>query len=297
MSDSPIYQLGLIGWPVEHSLSPIIHQAALKFYGLEGDYRLFPIPPLPEGRQSLAETCSAVRNSELNGFNVTIPHKQAIIPFLDRLTPSAQTIGAVNTVFLENGDLTGDNTDGDGFLSDLKSKFQFIRNKKTALVLGAGGSSRAVTHALGKDGWQVLIAARRLEQAQNLAKDLNRDQRFELIVYPLDSEKIQYLNPNLLVNTSPVGMTPDISESPWPLKDKFPEDCFVYDLIYNPQETLLVKQARMSGLKASNGLGMLVEQAALAFQRWTNLQAPRQEIYAALFDHPKNFKLTRETEK
>ncbi|MDO9302105.1 MAG: hypothetical protein Q7T89_12010, partial [Anaerolineales bacterium] len=154
------FQLGLIGYPLGHSLSPKIHGAALKACGLEGNYSLFPIHP--DDKQGLKDLLARVRSGEITGLNVTIPHKQNVIDFMDELTPTAQTIGAVNTIYFRENQLIGDNTDAAGFLSDLK---KFIGNRewgigRPAFVLGAGGSARAVVYALLNDGWQVTLAAR-----------------------------------------------------------------------------------------------------------------------------------------
>ena len=296
MVESSFFRLGLIGWPVEHSLSPVIQTAALQACGLEGKYELYPVLPLPEGKQDLEEIFLRTRNGEIRGINVTIPHKQNVIPLLDSLTPVAQKIGAVNTVYLENGKVIGDNTDADGFLNDLKQNISQIPREKTALVLGAGGSSRAVSYALSRDGWQVKVAARRLEQAQSLVDDLSENQRFELSAIHLDPKALMKLNPGLIVNTTPVGMTPQISESPWLGEVSFPRGSFIYDLVYNPRETLFVRQARDAGLEASNGLGMLLEQAALAFERWTGNPAPRQEMQEAVTKHIEQSHSNKEVE-
>ncbi len=161
-------KLGLIGYPVSHSLSPKIQNAALKACGLEGDYSLFPIAP--DDMQALKDLLDRVRSGEITGLNVTIPHKQNVIPFMDELTPTAKAIGAVNVIYLRENKLIGDNTDAHGFLTDLKKAFDFssFAAQPCALILGAGGSARAVVYALLKDGWNVTIAARRIEQAQEL---------------------------------------------------------------------------------------------------------------------------------
>ena len=156
-------QLGLIGYPLGHSLSPRIHEAALESSGLEGNYSLFPIEP--DDRQALGSILVRVRNREIAGLNVTIPHKQNVMPILDELTPTARAIGAVNTIFLRDHKLVGDNTDAPGFLSDLK-RFLTAETQRhgvfNVLVLGAGGSARAVVYALLHDNWNVTIVARRL---------------------------------------------------------------------------------------------------------------------------------------
>ena len=167
--NSSSFHLGLIGYPLGHSLSPKIHAAALKACGLRGDYSLFPIHP--DDKQGLKDLLNRVRSGEITGLNVTIPHKQNVIPLLDELTPTAQAIGAVNTIYRHGEKLIGENTDAAGFLSDLKKNIGNwkLGIGKLALVLGAGGAARAVIYALLHDGWQVTLAARRIEQAGQLA--------------------------------------------------------------------------------------------------------------------------------
>ena len=264
------FNLGLIGYPLGHSLSPKIHTAALKASGLDGIYSLFPIAP--EDKQGLKDLLARVRTREITGLNVTIPHKQNVIPFIDELTPTAKAIGAVNTIYMRGDKLIGNNTDAPGFLGDLKkvNKETSAQVDKFALVLGAGGSARAVVYALANDGWNVTLAARRLEQAQQLADSIDD---YQLTI--INSADLQPSTFNLLVNTTPVGMTPNIDQSPLPENLSLPSNAFVYDLVYNPRETKLVKDARAQGLKASTGLGMLIEQAALAFELWTGASADR----------------------
>jgi shikimate dehydrogenase len=276
---SPItnYQLGLIGFPLGHSLSPKIHAASLKACGLQGDYSLFPIPP--EDTQSLKDLLARVRSGELHGLNVTIPHKQNVIPLLDELTPTAKAIGAVNTIYMRDKKLTGDNTDAAGFLSDLK---KFMGDSKlgigkSVLVLGAGGSARAVVYALLNDGWQVTLAARRIEQAEQLANSFTG---YKLQVTDNSAFFIQHSA--LIVNTTPLGMSPNIETSPLPENTILSKSTFVYDLVYNPRQTKLIKDARAQGLQATTGLGMLIEQAALAFKLWTGHNPPREILHTAV---------------
>lgn len=281
----PIFHLGLIGYPLEHSLSPKIHVAALKSCGLDGNYSLCSI--LPEDTQGLETLLARVRNSDIHGLNVTIPHKQNVIPLLDELTPAAQTIGAVNTIFMQNGKLTGDNTDAPSFISDLKRFLSdhrsSIENQKSALVLGAGGSARAVVYALANDGWNVAVTARRIEQAQDLVRQFsNPASRLSAIKYQTAYFQFLISNLSLLVNTTPFGMSPNTEASPWPADLAFPRNAVVYDLIYNPRETKLVRDARAAGLSATTGLGMLVEQAALSFEIWTGCKLPRNNLYKAV---------------
>jgi shikimate dehydrogenase len=270
------FKLGLIGYPLGHSLSPIIHKTALAACGLEGSYSLYPTQP--GDRQGLKKLLALVRNGEIAGLNVTIPHKQNIFPLLDKLSPTAEATGAVNTIWMHNGNLTGDNTDVPGFLEDLKrflgQRKEESGNPKLALVLGAGGSAQAVVYALVNDGWEVTIAARRIKQAEDLA---NRYAQHALH-YP----NFRPGNFNLLVNTTPVGMTPNTAVSPWPAGQPFPPNAAVYDLVYNPRETKLIRDAHNAGLSATTGLGMLIEQAALSFEIWTGCTPSREILWNTL---------------
>lgn len=276
---TPHFQLGLIGYPLGHSLSPKIHTAALAASGLEGNYSLFPIPP--EDKQGLSNLLTRVRSGEINGLNVTIPHKQNVIEFMDELTPTAQAIGAVNTIYMREDKLIGDNTDAPGFLADLKQVMNTaqssIENRKSAIVFGAGGSARAVVYALVNDGWNVTLAARRIEQAQQLANSIDH---YQLTI--VNYSDLQPSTFNLLVNTTPLGMTPNTETSPLPENTVLSKNTFVYDLVYNPRETKLVRAARAQGLNASTGLGMLIEQAALAFEKWTGVSADRSAMQQAV---------------
>jgi shikimate dehydrogenase len=272
-------KLGLIGFPVGHSLSPKIQNAALMASGLEGDYSLFPV--VPDDTDALKNLLAAVRSGEMTGLNVTIPHKQNVIPFLDEMTPTAQAIGAVNIIYRRGDKLIGDNTDAPGFLADLK-KFLAIETRTDlhgrcqeshgelkALVLGAGGSARSVVYALCNDGWQVTLVARRIEQAQQLSENFP-----SIHVKEYNLQSLQLSNFRLIVNTTPIGMTPNVEQSPLPENIDLPKQTKIYDLVYNPRETKLVRDARAQGLQAVTGLGMLIEQAALGFTLWTGVKLP-----------------------
>lgn len=272
------FQLGLIGYPLSHSLSPKIHTAALKSCELEGDYSLFPIHP--DDKQGLKDLLNRIRTKELHGLNVTIPHKQNVIERMDELTPTAKTIGAVNTIYLRDGKLIGDNTDAPGFLSDLKNfigkRESKIVNRKSAIVLGAGGSARAVVYALLNDEWNVTISARRIEQAEQLASSFPN---YHLPITSMNNLQSLISNLSLIVNTTPIGMTPNIDKSPLPENLSLPSNVLIYDVVYNPRETKLVKDALAQGLKSTTGLGMLIEQAALAFEIWTGKNPPREILW------------------
>lgn len=294
MSES--FSLGIIGHPVDHSLSPKIHNAALRELGLKGEYQLYPIPPLPVGQDALQDLLDRVRRLDLDGLNVTIPHKQSVLTRLDALTATAQAIGAVNTISRKNDHLIGDNTDSPGFLADLnRLGWSVLKDDYLhALVLGAGGSARAVTYALARAGWNVTVAARRLEAAEELAEAIQfvvgktrpAGGRDPVTAIHLDKPALNILAPppRLIINATPLGMHPHEDDCPWPLEVPFPPGAAVYDLVYNPPETFLMRAAREAGLRAANGLGMLIEQAALSFTIWTGRTAPRDAMRAAVKD-------------
>jgi len=260
MSAQITYRLGLTGWPLDHSLSPILHTTFIHAAGITGNYDLYPIPPQAEGQRKIKLLLHRLRDNQLHGLNVTLPHKQTVIPFLDDLSPSAYAIGAVNAIHMQNDLLTGENTDSDGFMSDLdrlfiQNPFQKRQTPPSALVLGAGGS---------------------LEQARSLTTDLFQPDLLPFSPISLNAHNLACLSPDLIVNATPLGMSPDIEGSPWPDEIPLPTCASLYDLVYNPQETRLVRHAREAGLTATTGLGMLIEQAALAFHQWTGLQVSEE---------------------
>jgi shikimate dehydrogenase len=282
------FHLGLTGYPLDHSLSPRLHAAALKGLGLTGEYNLYPVAPAD--KDGLASLLERLRSGDLHGLNVTIPHKQAVIPLLDDLTPVAQVIGAVNTLFRRDGRLIGENTDAQAFLTDL-NRFRALTppprpegDGMEALVLGAGGAARAVIFALANAGWNITAAARRLEQVRALVshfQTLFPAHRITPIEYKKTAFQSLFPALSLIVNTTPVGMFPKTEFSPWPEGLSLPRAA-VYDLVYTPGGTRFVRQARLAGLHATTGLWMLVEQAALAFEIWTGCTPPRAAMYAAV---------------
>jgi shikimate dehydrogenase len=292
-------KLGLTGYPLGHSLSPAIHTAALQSCGLEGSYSLFLVQP--NDKQGLDDLLQQVRRGDMTGLNVTIPHKQKVIELLDELTPAAQAIGAVNTIYMRGDMLIGENTDAPGFLSDLK-RFLITETPRheglNALVLGAGGSARAVVYALLNDGWTISLCARRIEQAHQLAASFANYQFSRSI--PLGPITIYHLsdlqtnlhakrlisNLSLIINTTPLGMSPNTDQSPWPENLPLPPDAAIYDLVYNPPETKLVRDAHAHGLSATTGLGMLIEQAALAFKIWTGCTPSRPILRTSVEQSP-----------
>jgi len=267
------FKLGLIGYPLSHSKSPELHKEFLTKCGLKGEYKLYPIPP--DDKDALSKLLDRVRTGEIHGLNVTIPHKQNVIPLLDELSDTAQTIGAVNTILLRNGKLIGENTDAPGFLKDLQNLIS-LKPRSNALILGSGGAARAVVYALLNAGWQVALATRHtdLAQAQTLVKDYairNTQYAKKLSNIELNTTMLSPLIPalSLIVNTTPVGMKSHLQGSPYPKDLPFPPNAALYDLIYNPSKTQLMQDAEKAGLPTRSGIGMLETQAMLSFEIWT----------------------------
>ncbi|GAB4160923.1 MAG: shikimate dehydrogenase [Candidatus Promineifilaceae bacterium] len=256
--------VGVIGWPVRHSLSPAMHNAAAAALGLNLVY-----VPLPVTAPELAAAVRGLRALGFLGANVTIPHKQAVLPLLDEVDEAAQAIGAVNTIAVRSGRLWGANTDWSGFLADLQALGVDVAGKK-ALVLGAGGSARAVAYALASAGAAVRVLARRLAQAEQLAAALapHLPLAQPILCRPLTKVAAETAA-DLVVNTTPLGMSPDEDGCVWPEGVPLPAGAFVYDLVYVPPRTRLLQMAATAQQPHANGLGMLLRQGAQAFQLWT----------------------------
>ena len=276
--------MGLMGWPVEHSFSPAMHNAAAAALGLDVAYVALPVRPGAEG--------AAVRGLAALGFvgvNVTVPHKQTVIPYLDEVGPAARAIRAVNTIKVARGrgqeaggegalSLVGHNTDAAGFMTDLGEMGVEVAGR-ACLVLGAGGAARAVAYGLADAGGRVEVLARRREQAETVVGDLRMHLPGAALVarrWGALAEAAQAAahgaEAPLIVNATPVGMAPHEDASPWPEGVPFPAGAFVYDLVYNPRKTMLVQQARAAGCEAAGGLGMLLYQGALAFEIWLGVR-------------------------
>ncbi|HUT68948.1 MAG TPA: shikimate dehydrogenase [Dehalococcoidales bacterium] len=261
----------LIGDPVEHTMSPVMHNAAYKKLGL--DYIYIPFRVAPE---QLAAAVDGLRALNVKGFNVTIPHKVSIIPMLDGLDPLAEKIGAVNTVVNNDGELRGYNTDAEGFLRALLER-GVDPGGKNVVVLGAGGASRAITYVLAEKNAALTILNRQLELdwAEDIAELIREDFGKVVRVLELCEEYLAEAleKADILVNATSVGMSPAVDESPVPaglLKDSL----IVFDVVYNPMMTRLLREAREAGARTIGGIDMLAWQGALAFEKWTGQAAP-----------------------
>jgi shikimate dehydrogenase len=271
--------LGIIGWPVEHTLSPKMHNAA--FSALEMNWVYLALPVQPNQLESALQGMLALG---FCGANVTVPHKRAVMRYLRDVSTAAQALGAVNTIVVEeDGRMVGDNTDWAGFLAALKEKGLDPRSRR-AMILGAGGAARAITYALARSGAEVVILNRSPMRGQSLVEDLALSlPSGSLRSRPLDHDGLvdEAARSDLLINATPVGMWPDDESSLWPDALPFPSHLLACDLVYRPRETKLLRQARQAGAVTVDGLGMLVHQGRLAFEMWTGQWPPLEVMRAA----------------
>ena len=264
--------LGIIGYPIAHSISPIFQQAALDRCGIDATYQAYEVAPDDVGR-----FVNDLRRDGAWGINVTVPHKEAVIPHLDEVDDWATAAGAVNTIVNRDGRLTGHNTDGLGFLRALQDEGGFVPEGSRVLILGAGGAARGVVLALSRAKVATLIIANRtLERAQRLA-DLAHSADTEGIAIPLDGRNLTEAAgaADLIVNCTTIGMShgPDEAGSPLPA-ESITSTVLVNDLVYNPLETPLLKAAAQAGATCLGGILMLVYQGAASFEMWTGRDAP-----------------------
>jgi len=262
---------GVIGWPIKHTLSPLMHNAAFKKLGIDAEYQAFEIKP-----ENLKEFIEKASERGIRGLNITVPHKETCMAFLDSIDPLADSIGAVNTIVIKDARLNGFNTDAQGFITALREGLGFEAKGKSVFIIGSGGASRAVSFGLAENGaGKIVITDLFSEKAASLAENIKR--RYPLCkVCVLNSKKLyikEDLNgADLLVNATPIGLKED---DPFLFDESiFRKGLFVYDLVYNPEKTRLVELARKKGLKASGGLGMLLYQGAKSFELWTGKKAP-----------------------
>lgn len=271
---------GIFGHPVKHSLSPDMHNSAFSELGLNSVYVAFDIEP-----ENIGEATNAIRAMGIKGINITIPHKQTIIPFLDEVSPDAILTGAVNTVKNEEGKLSGFNTDVGGFLRAIREDLDFSPEDKTLFLIGAGGAARAVLSAFCMNGGAIVYIADILkDKAIELADQFKgnfENIRIETIeMEDKDTVSEKFSEADILVNASPAGMD-GVGSHDIPLAS-LKKSAVVYDLVYKPQNTKLLTDARELGHKASGGLTMLLYQGAESFEIWTGETAPVAVMKKAL---------------
>jgi len=270
--------LGVWGFPVGHSRSPAMHNAAIAALGLDWVYVAFQVDP-----SAIPAAVSAVRALDLVGVNITVPLKELVSSHLDEVDPAALKIGAVNTIVNREGRLVGYSSDGPGFLWDIKRRGVEVDGCK-ALIWGAGGSARAIAFALASRGCHVVIANRTIERAAALADAIGGDGRS--VGYESAEYAQRISEADLLVNATTLGMAPENIQSAPPLPpESLSSRQVVYDLVYAPEKTVLLDAAERAGCRAIGGLGMLVCQGAVSLSLWTGLQIeqmPIDAMFAAL---------------
>ena len=274
--------VGVIGWPVGHSLSPPMHNAAFKHLGLNWAYVAFAVPPdlIPQAIQGL-------RGLQIRGLNVTIPHKAVVVEHLDEVSETAQILNAVNTITNVEGHLSGSNTDGSGFLRSLAEAGEEIAGTRVTII-GAGGSARAVSLAIARAGVkQLTILNRTPERARQLVALLTQHSPLPTVAAlgldaPEAAETIR--SAEVLVDCTPVGMYPYQDVPPVVPAEWLQPRQLVADLTYNPRMTVLLKAAQEAGARTLDGTGMLVHQGAIAFERWTGQPAPVEVMRQALLE-------------
>ena len=271
-------RVGIIGYPIRHSISPVFQQAALDHHSVDATYQAWEVTP-----EGLGDFIASLRDPDTLGINVTVPHKEAVIPHMDSVGDWATDAGAVNTVHNDGGKLVGHNTDGVGFIRALEGEAVFAPRGRKVLIIGAGGSARAVALALARSGaGSITIANRTLQRARDLAEAISGRESSpgsgsspEVTAVSLEGVSAAAASSDLIVNCTTLGMKHGPDEAGTALVAReIPSAAVVYDLVYNPPDTPLLVEARRAGAATLGGLAMLVYQGAAAFEYWTGVEAP-----------------------
>lgn len=264
---------GLIGCPVEHTKSPFIHNSLFKEYNMNSIY----VPVLVKEGE-LEKAVYGMKAQNFEGFNVTVPYKKEITKYIDDISNDALLMGAVNTVKNIEGRLKGYNTDAEGFMRDFKDGFETNFKSKKIMLLGAGGTARALAVKLASEGISHLtIANRTLQNAQNIAELVRNN--YGNIVSAIDPQTPEFIkefgSSEFIINTTPAGMSTYALSTPFDFHFEFSSDQLVYDVVYTPKKTRFLQIAEDSGCKIRNGFGMLINQGISAFEIWTGKSVPR----------------------
>lgn len=268
--------LGIFGYPIKHSLSPYMHNAVCHELSLPYFYVPFQVAP-----EKLGQAVDSIRTLGIQGINITIPHKESVMQYLDKISHEAKLIGAVNTIKNENGKLIGYNTDGRGFVASIKEDFDVMPKGKSFIILGAGGAARAIAIQLAIEGCsKIIIANRSLSKAKNIAENINANVPSCIAEAVELNSSILVSGADMLINTTSIGMKKEDQSIVDPeLLSAIP---MVSDIIYNPPDTPLLKEARKRNAQAANGINMLVFQGAIAFEIWTGVTPPIKTMRSAL---------------
>lgn len=270
-------KVGLISWPIEHSLSPIMHNAAFEALGMDWTYL-----PLPTKEQHLENGIHGLKALSFEGCNVSVPYKTKVIQYLDEIDSTVQKMKAVNTIKIKDGKLIGYNTDPIGFIRSLLSN-DIDPVGLNILIIGAGGAARAALFGLSEfDVNHISIMDKVESQAVTLIHDLaSLFQENKLDFFRPVEDNFENLRKHLdlVVNATPVGMFPEIDVSPWPDGVALPDNALFYDIVYNPEETKFLSRANSEGHKTISGLGMLVNQGIASFEIWTGITPPKELMY------------------
>jgi len=278
---------GIIGFPIEHSISAVMQNAAFQSLRLNYQYLAFSVPPT-----DLKDAVNGIKALGFKGVNITIPHKVAVMELLDEVDESARDIGAVNTILNDNGRLIGFNTDGAGYIQSLKEELNVHVSGLHVLLLGAGGAARSISTELARaEIGRIHIFDQRTDCSRSLAKHLSSRVEAEAVSSD-EMAKMDLSDIQLVINTTPVGMYPKVNDIPLSPALLHP-GLIVSDIVYNPYETMLIKEAKKIGAKVHHGAGMLVHQGALSFHIWTGHQAPVDVMRTAAINELKQDSLMK----
>ena len=274
MIDSDTKVLGIFGDPIGHTLSPVIQNAAISELSLNMIYVPFHVTP-----GALKDAVASIKALGMPGVNITIPHKERVMEFLDDMTDEARKVGAVNTIVNTDGRLTGHNTDGAGYITSLRAETGFEANGKNIVILGAGGAARGIMAAiLAEAPASVTLVNRTVSRADTLAEDLGSgyvDVKIHTVPLEKGPLKERIEEADLLINSTSVGMGGKVPFNPLVLSlDSLRGEAVVSDIVYKPLNTALLRSAKSTGHKVHQGLGMLIHQGALGFELWTGKKAP-----------------------
>lgn len=276
-SQTQVY--GIIGNPVRHSLSPVMHNLAFRELNINAVYTAFPVI---EVKQAI----EGIRALGISGLSITIPHKTAVIPYLDWIDPIAEKMDAVNTIVNEDGQLKGYNTDGIGAFSAIIERINSLDNKKV-FIIGNGGTAKAIAYTILEKSnlGELSILARNESRLQDFVSHLNEKINFKNInaIVSTEEDKIERLikESHVIINTTPVGMSPDDNGIPIP-ESYMGKQHIVFDAVYKPLETKLLKAAKLNGAKTIDGLEMLINQGVAQFELWTSQKAPKEIMAKAI---------------